>query len=115
MKQHVIRGARYIASLAVAFAHMLLALWAASAAGGYAWRHGYTLPYDTSSSAVMSAAIVVALTAGGAVLTLPESWMTQVRFLVRGRPLTPCPSCGVLTLPPTANNDVNTTPKEIAQ
>lgn len=114
MKQNVIRGARYTASLAVAFAHLLLTLWAASAAGGYAWRHGYTLPYDTSSSAAMSAAIVVALAVGGAVLTLPEPWMTQVRFLVRGRPLAPCPRCGVLA-PPATHNDVNTTPKEIAK
>ena len=115
MKQRITGGARYVASLAVGMAHMLLALWAGSAAGGWAWRHGYTLPYDTSSSAAMSAAIVFGLAAAGAVLTLPEPWMTQVRSLVRGRPLAPCPACGVLSEPPAAHNDANTTPKEIAQ
>ncbi|MFJ4866166.1 hypothetical protein [Streptomyces sp. NPDC088748] len=115
MKQRIVRGARYTAGLAVGMVHMLLALWAGSAAGGWAWRHGYTLPYDTSSSAGLSAAIVFGLLAAGAVLVLPEPWMTQVRFLVSGRPLAPCPACGVLAQPPAAHNDANTTPKEIAQ
>lgn len=115
MKQRVIRGARYAASLTITAAHLLLALYAAGAVGGYAWRHGYTLPYDTSSSAALTAAIVMGLLAGGAVITVPEPWMTQVRYLVRGRPLTHCPACGVLAEPPVANNDQNTTPKEIAQ
>lgn len=114
MKQRLIRAARYTASLAVGMAHMLLALWAGSAAGGWAWRHGYTLPYDTSSSAVMSAAIVFGLAAAGAVITLPEPWMTKVRFLVRGRPLLVCEGCGGL-ISTTGKNDVNTTPKEPAQ
>ncbi|MYR41247.1 hypothetical protein [Streptomyces sp. SID5910] len=115
MKQRIVRGARYAASLAVGMAHMLLALWAGSAAGGWAWRHGYTLPYDTSSSAAMSAAIVFGLLAAGAVVTLPEPWMTQVRFLVRGRPLLVCEGCGGLISTVDHNNDVNTTPKEITQ
>lgn len=115
MKQHLVRGARYTAGLAVGMAHMLLALWAGSAAGGYAWRHGYTLPFDTSSSAVLSAAIVFGLLAAGAVLLLPEPWMTQVRSLVTGRPLAPCPTCGVLTEPPATHTGAHTTPKEITQ
>ncbi|MFD3700683.1 hypothetical protein ACFWUZ_31905 [Streptomyces sp. NPDC058646] len=115
MKQRITRGARYAASLAVGMVHMLLALWAGSAAGGWAWRHGYTLPFDTSSSAAMSAAIVFGLLAAGAVLVLPEPWMTQVRHLVAGRPLAPCPTCGALAHPPAAHHATNTTPKELAQ
>lgn len=114
MKQRIVRGARYTAGLAVGMVHMMLALWAGSAGGGWAWRHGYTIPFDTSSSASMSAAIVFGLLAAGAVLILPEPWMTQVRFLVAGRPLAPCPTCGVLAQPP-ADYDANTTSKEIAQ
>lgn len=115
MKQRIVRVTRYAAVFALGMAHMALGLWAGSAAGGWAWRHSYTLPYDTSSSAAMSAAIVFGLLAAGAVLVLPEPWMTQVRHLIAGRPLAPCPTCGVLAQPPTAHNDVNTTPKELAQ
>ncbi|MGW1226616.1 hypothetical protein [Streptomyces sp. NPDC002530] len=111
MKQRIVRSARYAASLAIGMTHLLLALWAGSAAGGWAWRHGYTLPFDTSSSAVMSAAIVFGLVAAGAVVNLPEPWMTQVCFLVRGRPLLACDTCGAL-VGAADHDDVNTTPKE---
>ncbi|GGZ83498.1 hypothetical protein [Streptomyces rubiginosohelvolus] len=114
MKQRTVRVARYIASLAVGAAHMGLALWAGSTAGGWSWQHGYALPYDTSSSAAISAAIVLGLAAAGAVLVLPEPWMTEVRFLVRGRPLRPCPGCGG-RISTSANNDPNTTSKETAK
>ncbi|MFF3843423.1 hypothetical protein [Streptomyces sp. NPDC001930] len=114
MKQRLIRAARYTAGLAVSAAHMLLALWAGAAAGGFAWRHGYTLPLDAGSSDPISAAIVFGLVAAGAVLVVPEPWMTQVRHLVMGRPLDYCPTCGGLAEPPAQDTDVNT-PKETAQ
>ncbi|MFH8642271.1 hypothetical protein [Streptomyces goshikiensis] len=114
MKQRMAGGARHAAVFLLGMAHMALGLWAGSAAGGWAWRHGYTLPYDTSSSAGMSAAIVFGLLAAGAVLVLPEPWMNRVRHLIAGRPLVPCPTCGAPT-PPPASPDTNTTPKEIAQ
>ncbi|MFD4178164.1 hypothetical protein [Streptomyces anulatus] len=110
MKQHIVRGARYAASLAVCMAHMVLALWAGSAAGGWAWRHGYTLPYDTSSSAGMTAAIVFGLLAAGAVVTLPEPWMTQLRFLIQGHPLERCPECDGLA---TAAEMTNARPRSV--
>ncbi|MFI7020187.1 hypothetical protein [Streptomyces sp. NPDC050164] len=114
MKQHLVRGARYTAGLAVVFAHLLLTLWAGSAAGAYAWRHGYTLPYDTSDSAVLTAAIVVGLATAGAVVTIPEHLVTRLRYAIWGRPLLVCDGCGRLT-PPAPHNDLNTTPKETAQ
>lgn len=112
MRQNAIRAVRFTAGLAVEAAHMLLALWAGAAAGSYAWQHGYTLPFDTDS---MSAAIVFGLVAAGAVATLPAPWIATARYLVWGRPLVPCPSCGALGEPPAAHNDAKSTPKEIPQ
>ncbi|MGW0999231.1 hypothetical protein ACWD5V_39390 [Streptomyces sp. NPDC002523] len=109
----LVRATRYAASLAVGLAHMLLALWAGVAAGTYAWQHGYTLPLDTSSSAAWNGALAIGLLVAMGALLWPQPWMTQVRYLVQGRPLAPCPTCGALGEPPAAHNDLNTTPKEI--
>ncbi|MFY0516103.1 hypothetical protein ACOMD4_37815 [Streptomyces anulatus] len=90
------RAARTTASCALYTAHMLLVLWAASAAGAFSWRSGYTLPYDTSDTALLTAATLFTLLAGGAVATLPEPWLTKARFAIKGRPLENCSECGEL-------------------
>ncbi|MFF9638755.1 hypothetical protein ACF1D2_29775 [Streptomyces bacillaris] len=87
------RAARSAASWAISVAHTLLALWAAAAAAGFSWRSGYTLPYDTSDNALLTAAMVCAVGAAGAVFTLPEPWLTRVRYALKGRPLKRCPAC----------------------
>ncbi|SEE59075.1 hypothetical protein SAMN04490357_7679 [Streptomyces misionensis] len=112
---HLIRAARRVAGLAVALAHMLLALCAGDAAGTLAWQDGYTIPLDTTSSAAWNGALVIALLTVLGVLLLPEPWVTQLRYLVMGRPVAPCPECGGLATQPDDENGPNTNPKEIAQ
>ncbi|MBD2829940.1 hypothetical protein ID875_21500 [Streptomyces globisporus] len=53
-------------------AHVMLALWAGSAAAEFSWRSGYTLPYDTSDTALLTSAMVFAVLTAGAVVTLPS-------------------------------------------
>lgn len=111
-----IRAARYLAGLAVGLAHTFLALWAGVAAGTYAWQHGITLPLplDFSASAAWNGAVGFGLLVAMGVLVWPQPWMTQVRRLVQGRPLAPCPTCGGLT-EPAADHTTNTTVKELAR
>jgi hypothetical protein len=111
VKNRTARTARYLASVAVDVAHMLLALWAASVAGGWAWRHGYTLPYDTSSSAALTAAIVFGLVAAGAVLVLPGRWVFQIRARIQGWQVEVCDGCGAL-ISTSDDNDAHPTSKE---
>lgn len=107
----LIRTARYAAGVAVALAHLLLALWAGAGAGTYARQHGYTLPLDTSSSAAWNGALAIGLLVAMGVLLWPQPWMTRARHLVQGRPLVPCTACGALAV----NNGPNPTPKETVQ
>lgn len=111
-----IRCARAVAGFAVFVAHFLIAMAAGTAAGAYAWQHGYTVPGDTSTNALITGAVFVGLLTTAAVITLPEPLTTRLRYAVWGRPMVHCAACGSLVPPLDAdNNDANTTPKEITQ
>lgn len=101
---------RRIAALATEAAHMLVAMAAGVAAGTYAWRHGWTLPFDSTDSAVITATLAVALVSTGAVATLLEPWVRWTRRTALGHPLACCLECGGLVEVLAAD----TAPKEIS-
>lgn len=105
MTRRLIRCARATAGFAVFLAHFTLAMAAGTAAGSYAWRHGYTVPGDTSDTALITCAVLTGLLTTAAVLTLPEGLVTRLRYAVWGRPLVRCTACGSIAPPLEADND----------
>jgi hypothetical protein len=120
MTHRLIRCARAIAGFAVFLAHFLLAMAAGTAAGSYAWRHGYTVPGDTGHTALVTGAVLVGLLTAAAVVSLPDGLVVRLRYAVWGRPLVHCAACGSIVPPIEADNDRKQTPthpaeKEITQ
>ncbi|MEU2076626.1 hypothetical protein [Streptomyces sp. NPDC013489] len=107
MTIRLVRFARAAAAYLVGLAHIVLALWAGSAAGTYAWQRGITLPLDHSDNAAWHGSLVAGLLVIAAVLTVPEVLVTRLRFAIWGRPFVPCPSCGALGEPIEAESDIN--------
>lgn len=120
MRIRIVRAVRSTCAFAVVAAHFLLAMTAGTAAGTYAWRHGYTIPGDTSDSALITCAVLFGLLATVVVITLPDGLVTRLRYAVWGRPLIRCEDCGSIVPPLAADNGQKHTPahpaeKEISQ
>ncbi|MFJ4745426.1 hypothetical protein [Streptomyces sp. NPDC088775] len=113
------RAGGYCAAVAISVTHTVLVLGAGIAAASYAWRHGYTLPYDSSANAALTGAVSAGLGVAYAAARLTDMWVDRAWFAVQGRTLADCPACGALVEPitePVAHNgEKKPTEKELTQ